>query len=57
MNNSPSSYTREELKEAFEALYTESIKMTKRNMMLKNSLKNVTLEEVTLELKIAPMKT
>lgn len=52
MDNSPLFYTREELEElqeAFEALYEESIKMAKRNKELMDSLKKVTLEKESIE--------
>lgn len=44
MDNSPASHIREELQEAFNVLYEESMKMKKRNMKFKNSFKKVTLE-------------
>lgn len=59
MDNSSSTYSREEFKElqdAFEALYEESIKLAKRNMELKDSLKKVTLEKEALEQRVVSMK-
>lgn len=58
MHYSPSSHSREEfeeLQEVIEALYEESIKMVKRNMELKSSIKKVILEEA-LDQRVASME-
>lgn len=52
MDDSPSSYLREELQKAFEALYKDSIK----NMKLKNTIKNVTLEKEALKQRVTFME-
>lgn len=48
MDNSPSSQRREELQEAFEALYDESLKLAKRDKELKESLKKTTFKKEAL---------
>lgn len=58
MNTSPSSYSREEFEElqtVFEALYAESLKVTERNMQLKENIKKVTLEKMPLAHRVARM--
>lgn len=56
MHNSPSNYSKEEFKETFEALYEESIKMIKRKMELKKTIKNATMEKEALGQKVTSME-
>lgn len=56
MDTSPSSLTKEELQEAFDALYEESIKMAERNMKFKNSLKIVILEKEVIEQRVTSVE-
>lgn len=56
MDTSPSSLTKEELQEAFDALYEESIKMAERNMEFKNSLKIVILEKEVIEQRVTSVE-
>lgn len=56
MDNSPSSYSRKELWVAFYALYVETIKMAKKNMKLKNSIKKAIWENEALKQRVASME-